>query len=182
MGEAGTWRATTSAGGYAPHVDYSRMIQLQIGSVGNAVQEAQYVLTRFHILNMRHIDAVYGPVTEQGVRTFQNEWGITADGVIGPQTWRTLLKFVAIPPVLDDGSTGTVVKNLQRVLDELRAHLNFGSFPGFSTDGVYGPVTNALVEVLQGWAGIPADGVVGLQTWAVPLKSLGGTLASAVGL
>jgi len=39
-----------------------------------------------------------------------------------------------------------------------------------------------MVEAFQRWGGVPADGVVGLQTWAVSLHAAGQVLASVVGV
>lgn len=36
------------------------------------------------------VDGVYGPKTEAVVKALQDELGLTADGVTGPPTWRTL--------------------------------------------------------------------------------------------
>ncbi|MBV9289173.1 MAG: peptidoglycan-binding protein, partial [Hyphomicrobiales bacterium] len=34
-------------------------------------------------------------------------------------------------------------------------------------DGIFGPLTDAAVRALQGWAGVPATGVVDDTTWFV---------------
>ncbi|MBF4765115.1 caspase family protein [Nocardioides islandensis] len=47
-------------------------------------------------------DGIFGAATAQAVRTFQTTKGITADGIVGPVTWRAL---EASPP--DVGTSGT---------------------------------------------------------------------------
>jgi peptidoglycan hydrolase-like protein with peptidoglycan-binding domain len=156
--------------------------EIQRGSTGEAVREAQYVLARLHRLDASQIDGVFGAVTARAVRDFQREYGFSFDGIVGADTWNAFFAIVSIPPILRDGSTGTVVKNLQRALDSIRYDFKPGPLPGFSTDGVYGPVTRTLVEAFQNWAGIPVDGVVGLRTWAVSLPMVGTELAAVVGI
>jgi peptidoglycan hydrolase-like protein with peptidoglycan-binding domain len=36
------------------------------------------------------IDGVFGPGTESSVRSFQRSNGLTADGIVGQQTWTAL--------------------------------------------------------------------------------------------
>ena len=60
-------------------------------------------------------------------------------------------------PLEQQGSTGEDVKSVQYLLT---AH-------GHSTgvDGVFGPATKSAVEAFQSSRGVPADGIVGPQTW-----------------
>lgn len=69
-------------------------------------------------------------------------------------------------PVLQIGSTGTAVRNLQTGL--------LGVFPAYAkpiansggADGIYGPGTKQVVTEFQKRSGLTADGVVGPLTWA----------------
>lgn len=36
------------------------------------------------------VDNAFGPATRGAVVAFQRYWGLTADGIVGPQTWRIL--------------------------------------------------------------------------------------------
>jgi peptidoglycan hydrolase-like protein with peptidoglycan-binding domain len=39
------------------------------------------------------VDGHYGPVTAGVVRQYQSDYGLVVDGVVGPQTWRSLFEF-----------------------------------------------------------------------------------------
>jgi len=51
-----------------------------------------------------------------------------------------------------------------------------------AVDGAYGPQTAIAVKGAQRLGGIAADGVVGLQTWALPVHALGQVLANLCGV
>lgn len=61
---------------------------LRRGSRGNAVRALQRAL-RDEGYDLE-IDGVFGPVTENCVRTFQSRFGLERDGVVGPLTWAAL--------------------------------------------------------------------------------------------
>lgn len=56
---------------------------LKKGHQGDLVEEVQ------EALGLR-ADGVFGPRTEQAVKSFQIDNGLTGDGVVGPMTWRKL--------------------------------------------------------------------------------------------
>jgi peptidoglycan hydrolase-like protein with peptidoglycan-binding domain len=152
------------------------------GSTGAAVREAQYLLARDRYLTAPEIDGVFGPHTNTAVRGFQHDQGLGVDGIVGPQTWGKLLATHAFPPpTLAEGSTGSVVERLQQFLNNGRSDFDPGAAP-LVVDGSYGPKTRAMVVAFQHWGGVPADGVVGLQTWAVGLHAAGQELGDLVGV
>jgi hypothetical protein len=62
---------------------------LSAGAAGEDVASVQGLLAaRGHGVN---IDKAYGPVTRSAVMAFQHGKGLTADGVVGQQTWTKLL-------------------------------------------------------------------------------------------
>jgi len=65
---------------------------LAAGAAGTAVGRLQRLL-RAHGCLPRDaaVDGVFGPVTEQAVRTCQQRAGLDPDGVAGPATWEALL-------------------------------------------------------------------------------------------
>ncbi|MBQ5709603.1 MAG: peptidoglycan-binding protein [Anaerotignum sp.] len=48
---------------------------------------------------------------------------------------------------------------------EIAEKLKVARLPSVSVDGIFGPSTTAAVIAFQNLLGIPADGIVGLQTW-----------------
>lgn len=93
------------------------------------------------------IDGIFGSGTKSKVIAFQRAKGLTADGVVGANTWAAMLSTVR------QGSTGAVVKALQAGLG------------GLTVDGIFGSGTYAKVRSFQSSNGLTVDGVVGPATW-----------------
>lgn len=142
-------------------------LKLGRGDSGPAVAEVRDRLVRLGFLDpvgtgsaeVRFDDAVDG-----AVRAFQQQRGMTVDGVVGPDTFRRLeearwslgdriLSFVPAHMI-----TGDDVAELQRHLARL----------GFSSgriDGVFGPDTDHAVREFQRNVGAEADGTCGPAVW-----------------
>ncbi len=117
---------------------------LRNGSSGNDVKAAQYLL-RSHGHSLT-VDGEFGAGTEQAVRSFQSANGLTADGIVGAQTFAKLIKTV------QNGSNGDAVRAIQSLL-------------GVTVDGAFGAGTEQAVLNLQSTYGLTRDGVVGPLTW-----------------
>lgn len=128
------------------------------GSSDPAVLELQQLLTALGYGGpgdgLGTPDGKYGPRTEAAVKKFQQSLGLAVDGVAGPATRRAIDEADRSEPVL---RRGLAVRRAQSIL----------SRTGFDTpvDGTYGPATEAAIAALQGKHGLPADGVVGVETW-----------------
>lgn len=151
------------------------------GATGNEVRWLQYLLVR-RTLQDSQIDGVFGPATKQGVEEFQQEAHLTVDGIVGPATWSALGGTGPEPPTLNQGAHGGVVEKLQVALNEGRGDFAPSSNPVLATDGDYGPHTTTAVKGAQHEGGIPADGIVGLQTWALSVHAAGQVLADLCGV
>lgn len=151
------------------------------GATGPTVRWLQYLLVR-RTLSDAQIDGIFGPVTKAAVEQFQGDAHITVDGIVGPITWSALGGDGAQPPTLAEGSTGPVVKKLQTALNEGRGSFAPSSNPVLAVDGIYGPETDAAVKGAQSSGGIEVDGIVGLQTWALPVHAAGQVLADLCGV
>ena len=151
------------------------------GATGSVVRWAQYLLVR-RTLSDNQIDGIFGPVTKTAVEQFQRDSKITVDGIVGPVTWGKLGGDGPEPPTLAEGSEGSVVRKLQTALNEGRGDFAPGSNPVLAVDGIYGPHTDTAVRGAQQLGGIDVDGVVGLQTWALPVHAAGQVLANLCGV
>jgi peptidoglycan hydrolase-like protein with peptidoglycan-binding domain len=151
------------------------------GATGPVVRWAQYLLVR-RTLSDNQIDGIFGAVTKSAVEQFQRDSGLTADGIVGPATWAALGGDGPEPPTLAEGSHGPVVEKLQAALNEGRGDFAPESNPVLAVDGTYGPQTAIAVRGTQQLGGIAADGVVGLQTWALPVHAAGQVLADLCGV
>ncbi len=75
--------------------DGATMPTLQEGSTGEVVRSLQTVLTNGAPgqwnTTPQGIDGIFGPHTRAAVEAFQTWGGVTADGVVGDQTWSVSL-------------------------------------------------------------------------------------------
>ena len=67
---------------------------LQVGTKSNAVRALQIQLQKCgYDVN---VDGDFGSNTERCVRYFQSEMGLASDGIVGPNTWRTLINHAHV--------------------------------------------------------------------------------------
>jgi peptidoglycan hydrolase-like protein with peptidoglycan-binding domain len=155
---------------------------IQVGSTGQDVRWAQYLLVRRLVLSdQTQIDGIFGPKTENAVKEFQQGSGLTVDGIVGPLTWAALQQGFEMPPVLSQGSQGPVVQKLQEVYNEGRGTFAPDSDPILATDGIYGPITKGVTEAIQSANDSKVDGIVGLQTWAIRVHAANQMIAGVCG-
>jgi hypothetical protein len=66
-----------------------------LGSQDNATREVQQRLVDrgWHL----QVDGIFGPVTQNIVKQFQEQVGIEVDGIVGPQTWAALWQAPITP-------------------------------------------------------------------------------------
>ena len=123
---------------------------LQNGAKGENVVTFQFMLrARGYQLS---VDGSFGPGTESLVKQFQSAKGLSADGVVGGQTWE------AVIVAAKKGDSGPQVNALQRQLKAQGARL--GETGSFDT------ATQDAVIAFQKKQGLSADGIVGFNTWA----------------
>lgn len=105
-----------------------------------------------------YVDGIFGPRTEGAVKSFQEWYGLAADGVVGRKTWDALILSQPALPVLAKGSTGHYVRFLQARLKDL-------GFDPVYADGAFGPLTEAALKSFQQAASLPMSGTVDILTW-----------------
>ena len=150
---------------------------LRVGARGDAVRFMQESLNDiakvYPAIPTLTADGVFGTNTQAAVRAFQSLFGLTPDGVIGPQTWykivdvRRTLPTIAVPQfpgtALRVGSRGNDVTLMQKYLNTIAA--SYPSIPRLTADGIFGPATEAAVRAFQSNFGLGVDGVLGRNTW-----------------
>jgi peptidoglycan hydrolase-like protein with peptidoglycan-binding domain len=103
------------------------------------------------------VDGIFGPNTEAAVKAFQQSKNLSADGIVGPQTWPKLVVQVK------QGDSGDAVRGVQEVM---KFHdQSDGEGPTIHVDGIFGPITDNWVRGFQTAVGTASDGIVGPITW-----------------
>ena len=151
---------------------------LRRGSTGTNVRIIQRQLSRiakdYPFFGKPTVNGVFDETTENVVKKFQKQFGLTADGVVGRTTWNALyaawleaqsdLGGTAWPgTALRRGSTGMEVRLVQFWL-RLAAD-NYSGLTTVTVDGSYGPATVSAVTAFQNEFALAADGVTGRSTW-----------------
>jgi N-acetylmuramoyl-L-alanine amidase len=140
------------------------MRPIRPGEHGPAVVEIRNILTTLGVLTENGSTGdFYDIATEHAVRAFQQSRGLSADGIVGEETWLVLdgarwrLGQRALYHGVSDPFTGDDVLQLQERL------LEMGYNPG-RCDGVYGHRTARAVAQFQREVGLDPDGSCGPQT------------------
>ena len=116
-------------------------------SKGDLVKAAQYLMGSSTVGTSA---GVFSDAFAADVAKWQKSHGITADKIIGPDTWTAISKAA---PTVRSGSKGNAVSALQVLLG------------GLSVDGSFGPKTKAAVVAYQSAHSLSADGIAGPKTW-----------------
>ncbi|MBW6469351.1 MAG: peptidoglycan-binding protein [Coriobacteriia bacterium] len=133
------------------------------GGRGAAVEDVQRRLLQLgYDLGPTGVDGVFFGHTRDAVIAFQREHELSEDGIVGPETWSTLVDstftlgdrmlYLRLPYF-----HGHDVRALQEALNSL----------GFScgdADGIFGSYTERAVREFQRNSGQPGDGIVGPET------------------
>ncbi|MEX1178409.1 MAG: peptidoglycan-binding protein [Nitriliruptor sp.] len=138
------------------------MIAIQHGSVGPEVEDVQRRLSAVGLSCDPDDPGRFGDTTASAVRAFQQQRGLQADGVVGPDTWRSLVAagyrlgdrmlYVTRPILIGDD-----VRDLQRRLNRL-------GFDAGYDDGLFGTQTFEAVREFQLNVGLEVDGIAGPGT------------------
>ena len=130
---------------------------LRVGARNNFVYLLQFMLKQngYDVA----VDGVFGNGTLAAIIDFQGKNGLVADGIVGQNTWRTLLVLPPRPTVRQ-GDRGVYVRYLQ---EKLTSKL----YPLGTIDGIFGNATRQAVVAFQQENGLTPDGIVGPLTWGM---------------
>jgi N-acetylmuramoyl-L-alanine amidase len=140
------------------------MDSICLGDTGSAVRDIQRRLEDIG-LPAHDPPGEFGPSTRQAVRAFQQQRGLVADGVVGPDTWRVLVEagFSMGDRLLyrtEPKLRGDDVRELQQRLGQL-------GFDAGKDDGIFGPETESALMDFQINVGLGGDGKAGPDTFAI---------------
>ena len=164
---------------------------LRRGNTGTNVRILQKQLSRiakdYPSFGKPAVTGTFDEATENSVKKFQKQFGLTADGIVGKATWYKIsYVYVSVKDlaeltsegetaegiqsaggwpgtVLRRGSTGSSVEQVQFWLSDLAQFDS--SLVRVSVDGSYGAATERAVRAFQQKQNLTADGVVGQTTW-----------------
>lgn len=169
---------------------------LRLGSTGSAVSEIQAMLVLLGYFDAP-IDGQYQAPTEEAVKAFQVDAGLSDDGIVGPATWEKLLpspstEFTppAVPETVasEDSEDEMAEEETAEAADppvelpvlrqgmtgsavsRVQETLKARGFYDGAIDGIFGPGTEAAVMEFQTDARLAADGIVGPATWQALLQ------------
>ncbi|NUS73806.1 MAG: N-acetylmuramoyl-L-alanine amidase [Corynebacteriales bacterium] len=132
------------------------------GDTGPAAAEIRDILVELQLLPPGGA-AEFDAACELAVRAFQQERGLSTDGLVGPETWRNLVsaRYRLGDRVLNLSIsaplTGDDIRSLQERLLEIGYNVG-------RPDGVFSQRTADAVRSFQRECGLPPDGVVGPET------------------
>ena len=140
---------------------------LKLNSKGTDVRNLQQDLTTLGYY-WAEITGNFGVRTETAVKRFQEESGLTADGVAGTKTLNAIAAAVARKggTPASGGSAGTTLKlNSQGTkVSQLQTDLKQLGYYYAEITGNFGERTEAAVKAFQKAKGLTADGVAGTKT------------------
>lgn len=140
---------------YNARDDLSSYQTIRDGTSNNFVFLLQFILNQLGYSLL--VDGKFGRNTDAAVKNFQSKNNLSVDGIVGPNTWKTLLTLPQYP-IIRRGDSGNYVRFLQQLLESKL-------IPVGKIDGVFGIRTENAVKSFQQRQGLVVDGIVGQNTW-----------------
>lgn len=159
---------------------------IKYSDTGDKVRNLQFFLAVISTANAKippvAVDAIFGSATENAVKAFQSEYGLTPNGIVDAETWDEIYDefrgtaisvygsevfkihgepYPGVP--LKTGDTGSAVETVQKQLNAI-SNLN-PNVPAVTPDGIFGSATENAVKAFQSYYGLTPDGIVGRMTW-----------------
>lgn len=131
----------------------------RLGAEGNAVRDIQDRLSALGFMSSLDQRAVFGEQTKTAVEAFQKAKGLDVDGIVGPDTWRSLYEA--------GYRLGDRILYFRRPMirgedvSELQSRLNSLGFDSGKVDGIFGPASEEAVLEFQNNRNLAEDGKAG---------------------
>jgi N-acetylmuramoyl-L-alanine amidase len=135
---------------------------LRRGNRGEAVRDLQRRLGTSGLGSAPDDTGEFGEGTERAVRAFQTQRSLRVDGIVGRQTWSSLVE--------SGYALGDRLLYLRRPMlrgddvADLQLRLNALGFDAGREDGIFGDDTHVALLEFQRAAGLPSDGICGATT------------------
>ncbi len=147
-----------------------RSLAYRLGDTGPAVAEIRAKLALVGVLDdtpavLADLDrAAFDRACDRAVRAFQQQRGLTVDGVVGPETYRVLeeARWRLGDRVLSYQVSRLLAGDDVAVLQQRLLDMGFDCG---RVDGMFGPETEAAVKEFQRNVGLPVDGTCGPVTF-----------------
>ena len=155
------------------------------GDTGAGVRNLQYYidyLSRFYsTIPPLEMDGVFGDTTRDAVLALQKTFGLAEDGIVGYDTWYTMLDaydgildqladsftegdIIPFPGVIIRlGAESDAVALMQRYLNRIAEA--YPNIPTVNPTGYFGNMTEEAVTEFQRTFGLPDNGIVDAATW-----------------
>ena len=164
-------------------------LPLTLGMVNDDVRRLQIRLNRISdnypsIPKIVIPDGTYGYDTLDAIKTFQQVFNLTPDGIVGQATWYSVQRIYSavkrlneldsegikleevtkqFPDTLMYGDTSIGVDDLQYYINYLSQY--YSTIPPIEVDGIFGDATLGAVIDMQNTFGLAPTGVVDRETW-----------------
>ena len=125
------------------------LVTLRMGNTGDLVKVAQY-LTGF--ASSKNANGIFSDAFFAHIQNWQLNNGLTADGIIGNNTWTKIAEKTPICSTSKNKKSAYTCA-LQLLLG------------GVAVDGIYGTKTKNAIAAYQTASGLKADGICGPKTW-----------------
>lgn len=163
--------------------------ELALGSTGDAVQSLQIYLNRISrnypaIPKIPEIDGVFGVITENAVKEFQNIFGLNSNGIVDEATWYKITYiYTSVKKIAELNSEGISLEDIERQFSEelkigmqspevrmLQYYLSvigayYEAVRPVAITGYFGEETEKSVMSFQRVFGLPQTGIVNRQMW-----------------
>ncbi len=138
---------------------------IRSGAMGEAVTKLQQRLKELGYYTGT-VDGQFGPGTRTAVTTFQQQNGLTPDGIVGPATTEILYSDDAKPAVTPaPTATPAPTQDTTSIAAIQQRLADLGYYTG-TVDGLTGPGTKKAITLFQQQHGLQADGIYGPATAA----------------